>query len=171
MNRATAQLTLAVSVIVFFGGALFGFKMLTKPADTTSNAPTCDSRTVSSGEDVTTNLIKVNVYNASSRSGLANKVNIALQRNGFLGGSIGNSTSGITTKKVAIITADESNPQVKLLAEQFKDKPEYVTPKSASTDGVTIVVGDDYSGLAKKPPRSIKSDRTLQFCLPIVTVN
>lgn len=171
MSRLTAQLTMVAAVIVFFGGTLFGFRMLTAPAAPISKAPTCDSRTVTSGQDVTTNLIKVNVYNASSRSGLANKVNIALQRNGFLGGSIGNSTSGITTKTVAILTADKSDPQVVLLAKQFKDKPEYVAPGTSSSTGVTIVVGDDYKGLAKKPPRSVKSDRTLQFCLPIVTVN
>jgi hypothetical protein len=36
---------------------------------------------------------------------------------------------------------------------------------------MTVVVGDDYSGLLKKAPRSMKSDRRLNFCLPIVTVN
>lgn len=171
MRRLTAQLTMVGAVIVFIGGSLFGFRMLTKPADTSSNVPTCDSRTVSAGESVTTNLIKVNVLNASRRIGLANEVNIALQRKGFLGGTIGNSTSGITTKTIAIVTADKTDPQVKLLSGQFKNKPRYATPKSASNGGITIVLGDDYKGLVKKSPRAVKSDRTLQFCLPIVTVN
>lgn len=171
MRRTAAQLTMVAAVIVFLGGTLFGFKMLTKPVDTTSNAPTCDTHTVSPGENVTPNLVKVNVFNASQRSGLANKVNIALQRVGFLGGRIGNSTSGITTKTVTIVTADKNDPQVKLLAAQFKDKPSYEAPKTTGEDGVTIVVGDDYKGLAEKPPRSVKADRNLTFCLPIVTVN
>ncbi len=171
MNRLRAQLTMVAAVILFFGGTAYGVKLLTRPADTSGNGPTCDARTVAAGQNLTTNLIKVNVFNASQRSGLANKVNIALQRKGFLGGRIGNSTSGITTKKVVIVTSDKTDPQVKLLAAQFKDKPDYVAPKSDDGTDMTVVVGDDYRGLVKKAPRSVKSDRRLDFCLPIVTVN
>lgn len=170
-HQLRAQLTIAAAVIFFIGATAFGFNLLTKSADTTSDAPTCEARTVSAGQDVTTNLIKVNVFNASERSGLASKVNIALQRNGFLGGRIGNSTGGITTKTVAIVTKDKDDPQVKLLAEQFKDTAEYAAPTPTTGSDLTVVVGDDYKGLAKDAPRSVKSDRRLDFCLPLVAVN
>ena len=170
MNRLRAQLTLAAAAVVFLGSTAYGVKLVTAPADTTASGPTCDPRTVKAGEDVTPNLIKVNVFNASQRSGLANRVNIDLQRRGFLGGKIGNDTGGIATKRITIITSDPKSPQVKLVADQFKDKVRYAAPKSKLAGGVTLVVGDDYAGLGKKSARSVKSDRTLQFCLPLVPI-
>ncbi|MBC7593836.1 MAG: LytR C-terminal domain-containing protein [Kineosporiaceae bacterium] len=170
MNRPTAQLTLAAVVVVFLASTAYGVKLVTAPVATTAAGPTCEARTVKAGENVTPNLVKVNVFNASQRSGLANRVNINLQRRGFLGGKIGNDTGGIATKTVTIITSDRADPQVKLLAAQFKDKARYAAPKDTLGSGVTIIVGDGYSGLASKASRSVKSDRTLQFCLPIVPV-
>ena len=175
MNRLRTQLVLVAAAIIFFGGTAYGMKLLTKPANPTSDAPTCDARTVNSGDDLTTNLITVNVYNASQVSGRANRVNINLQRNGFLGGQAGNANDILTgnapSNTVVIVTADKNDPQVKLVAAQFKDKVTYAAPQKDLAKGVSIVVGDNYDGLAKKPPRSVKSDRTLNFCLPIVTVS
>jgi len=171
MNKLTSQLTLAATVVVFLGGTAYGVKLLTAPADTDPKGPTCEPRTVKSGENVTPNLIKVNVFNASERSGLANRVNINLQRKGFLGGKIGNNTGGIETKTVTIVTSDKRKPQVQLVSKQFKDKVLYAAPKQKLWTGVTIVVGDDYKGLVDKGTRSVKSDRTLKFCLPIVSVS
>lgn len=170
MNRMTSQLTLAAAMVVFLGGSAYGVKLLTAPADTGPQGPTCEPRTVKAGEELTPNLIKVNVFNASQRSGLANRVNINLQRKGFLGGKIGNDTGGIKTNTVTIVTTDKRNPQVQLVSKQFKDKVLYAGPKQTLSSGVTVVVGDDYKGLVAKAPRSVKSDRTLHFCLPIVGI-
>lgn len=168
MNNVRTQLTLATAAVLFLGGTAYGVKLVTAPADTAPVGPTCESRTVKKGEKVTPNLIKVNVFNASQRSGLANRVSINLQRKGFLVGHIGNSTGGIETKTVTIVTSEKGNPQARLVAKQFKDKVSFAAPKEALTSGVTVVVGDDYDGLVKKASRAVKSDRTLQFCLPIV---
>lgn len=171
MNRLKARGALAAAVVLFLGGTAYGVKLMTAPATSTSTAPTCDSRTVKTGENVTPNLIKVNIYNDGQRSGLANRVNINLQRKGFLGGNIGNTTGGITTKTVTIVTTDRDDPQVKLVAAQFKDKVAYAAPRAPLSSGVTLVVGDDYSGLIAKSPRAMKSDRNLEFCLPIVPLS
>lgn len=168
MNKLRTQLTLAAAVVLFLGGTAYGVKLATAPADTASTGPTCEARTVKSGENVTPNLIKVNVFNSSQRSGLANRVNINLQRKGFLGGKIGNSTGGITTRTVTIVTTDKNSPTVQLVARQFKDEVKFAGPKETLAGGVTVVVGDDYNGLKKKASRAVKSDRSLDFCLPIV---
>ena len=172
MNKLTSQLTLAAAAVVFLGGTAYGVKLATAPADTTPPGPTCEARTVAAGEPVTANLVKVNVYNSSERSGLANRVNINLQRKGFLGGKIGNASDlgEIPVKHVTIVTNDRDEPQAKLLAAQFKDDVGFAPPKGDLDDGVTIVVGDDYNGLKGKAARSVKADRVLQFCLPIVPV-
>lgn len=171
MNRLTSQLTLATAAIVFLGGTAYGVKLLIAPADTAPKGPTCERRTVAAGQNVTTNLVKVNVFNASQRSGLANRVTINLQRRGFLSGKIGNNTGGIDSKTLTIVTTDRNNPQVKLVAGQFKNKVLYAAPKQTLGSGVTLVVGDDYKGLAKGAPRSIKADRTMKFCLPIAPID
>lgn len=171
MSRLKTQLTMATAAVLFLGGTAYGVKLLTAAVSDTADAPTCEARTVTAGGEVTTNLIKVNVFNASQRSGLANRVTINLQRNGFLAGQIGNSTGGITTKRVAIVTTDSKDPRIQLVAQQFKDKVSFEAPRDALSSGVTVIVGDDYSGLKKKATRAVKSDRTLEFCLPTVTVN
>jgi hypothetical protein len=170
MSRLRTQLTLAAAAILFFGGTAYGVKLVTAPTGKGPEGPTCEARTVKKGEAVTPNLVKVNVFNASQRSGLANRVNINLQRKGFLGGNIGNSTGGITTKTVTIVTTDKNNPKVRLVARQFKNKVHFAAPKETLSSGVTVVVGDDYNGLLKMSSRAVKSDRTLQFCLPIVPI-
>lgn len=170
MNHSRTRIILGAVVVLFLGSAVLGAKLLTAPVDTTSDAPTCESRTIAVGEELTTNLVKVNVYNASQRSGLANRVNINLQRKGFLSGEIGNNDWEITTKTVTILTSDPDDPQVKLVAGQFKDEVQYEAPPKLVGGGVTILVGDDYKGLKDKAIRAIESDRSLQFCLPLVPI-
>lgn len=169
-----AHLTLVMAVIVFFGGSLFGAKLLSAKTDSTSG-PTCESRTIEAGENVTTNLVSVDIYNSSQRSGLANRVSINLQRNGFLAGKIGNAKdvvpAGQDVKKVAIVTADKNDPRVKLVAKQFEQKVTFIAPNKDLGSDVTVVVGDGYSKLTPKSARKIKSDRTLEFCLPLVPVS
>lgn len=170
-----AQLTLIVAVIIFFGGTFYGAKLLTAKADTSADGPSCESRTVKTGEKVTTNLVTINVYNSSQRSGLANRASINLQRNGFLGGKIGNAKdvlpAGATVGEVAILTSDRTDPRIKLVAKQFGQKVKFLDPGNSPSTGVSVVVGDDYTKLVKKPPLSVTSDRTLEFCLPFVPVS
>lgn len=170
MNKSRTRLILGVVAVIFLGGLVFGIKLLGAPVDSTADGPTCESRTVAPGEKITTNLVKVNVYNASQRSGLANRVNINLQRKGFLGGKIGNNDWDVTTKTVTILVDDRDDPQVKLVAAQFKDDVQYAPPPASLGDGVTLIVGDDYKGLKDKALREVESDRSLQFCLPLVPI-
>ncbi len=92
-TRAYRALTLVVAAAIFAFGGITGFRLLTSSADTADPAPTCTNKTVKKGEQLDSNLVTVNVFNASTRSGLANRVTINLQTNGFLGGAIGNNES------------------------------------------------------------------------------
>lgn len=175
MSRLRARLTLLATVILFLGGTAYGYSLLTQSTSTAVAGPTCEPKTITAGQDVTTNLIKVNVYNASFKSGLATSVNIALQRNGFLAGLSDNAakvmTRALPSNTVAIVTTDKTDPQVKLVAAQFRQKVIYVAPLANAPSGVNVVVNSDWKSLASKPLRAVKSDRTLNFCLATVTVN
>lgn len=160
--------TVFVAIILFVGGLFVGFKLLTASADTFDAAPTCENRTVAEGEKLTSNLVTVNVYNASQRAGLANRVGINLQRRGFLAGTAANSTSEVKPEGVAILTDDRDDPRVKLVAKQFDDV-EFSEPDIKIADGVTVIVGDAYNDLVDAS-REIESDRAITVCVATVDV-
>ncbi|MCW2800761.1 MAG: hypothetical protein JWQ70_2233 [Aeromicrobium sp.] len=164
----TRGVVLTLAAVLFLGGLVTGVKLLTASADTATQAPTCEDRTVKQGDNLTSNLVTVNVFNASRRAGLANRVTINLQRNGFLGGQIGNNTSATKPSRVAILTDDRNDPRVKLVAAQFRDKVSYEKPDITVDSGVTVIVGDDYSGLQKKAMSKIAAGETVTMCVPAV---
>jgi hypothetical protein len=168
MTSAYRALTLLVAAAIFAFGGITGFRLLTSSADTADPAPTCTNKTVKKGERLDSNLVTVNVFNASNRSGLANRVTINLQTNGFLGGTIGNSESATRPSRVAILTDDPRDPRVRLVARQFKDKVTYRKPDITVPDGIIVIVGDNYSGLRKTTPTRITSDREITACVPTV---
>ncbi|MDR7085280.1 hypothetical protein J2X11_000119 [Aeromicrobium panaciterrae] len=164
------NLTLVGSAVVFVVGLIAGFQMLlAKPPEPTV-AATCEARTVKAGDKLTSNLITVNVFNASKKSGLANRVNINLQRNGFLGGEIGNSNSGAKPAPVTILTNDPNDPRVELVAAQFMNNVDYSVPDIAVKEGVVIVIGDGFTKLKGKPVRSIVASTDVTTCVPIVAL-
>jgi hypothetical protein len=168
MSRANRVLTLFVAAGIFVFGGVTGFRLLTSSADTADPAPTCTTKTVKKGGKLNSNLVTVNVFNASTRSGLANRVTINLQTNGFLGGTIGNNESAVKPDRVAILTDDVHDPRVRLVARQFKDKVVYRKPDVTVDHGVVVIVGDDYSGLRSDASTSLTTDREISACVPTV---
>ncbi|MEO6604422.1 MAG: LytR C-terminal domain-containing protein [Aeromicrobium sp.] len=162
------NLTLVGAAIVFIIGLFAGFQMLIAEPAKPPPPPTCEDKTVAAGGELTSNLVTVNVFNASSRSGLANRVNINLQRNGFLGGEIGNDVSAAKDAPVTILTNDKNDPRVKLVAAQFRNKVAYAVPDITVKQGVVIVIGDNFSNLKSKPPHSIVASSEVTTCVPIV---
>lgn len=168
MSSSKQGITVTTLMLLFVGGTIWGFQLLTSDASTVADpAPTCENRTVKAGDDLTTNFVKVNVYNSGQRSGQANRVQINLQRNGFLAGKIGNSPGGLEAKTVTVITDDPKASEVVLVAKQFKNKVSYEAPTTSLEDGVTIVVGDEFDGLREKPARSVEASKDLTVCVPI----
>ena len=169
MRRLTRVLTLVVAIAVFVTGSVVGFRLLTQGTDDVVQAETCTSSVVTAGSELNSNVVTVNVFNASTRSGLANRALIDLQANGFLGGQIGNSTSATKPNRVAILTADAEDPRVKLVAAQFRDKVEFAPADLTVDEGIVIVVGDNYRGLKKKAAvTTITTDRDIPVCVPVI---
>lgn len=163
MNRF---IPLLVAAVVFVGGGLIGFRMLITGPEEVAVDTSCKPTAVAAGSALDSNVVTVNVFNASNRSGLANRVLIDLQKNGFLGGQIANSTSATRPGRVAILTNDRKDPRVRLVAAQFRDKVTYAKPDVTVDGGVTVIVGEKYSGLKKEPRTSLKTDRKIDVCVP-----
>jgi len=169
MRRLTRMLTLAVAAAIFVVGGVVGFELLTQGTDKVAQAETCTASVITAGSELNSNVVTVNVFNASNRSGLANRALIELQANGFLGGQIGNSTSATKPNRVAILTADAEDPRVKLVAAQFRDKVEFAPADLTVDEGIVIVVGDNYRGLKKKAAvTTITTDRDIPVCVPVI---
>lgn len=160
--------TMAVAVVVFVVGTIVGVRLLVSGTEAAEPTAGCRASVVKAGTDLNSNVVRVNVFNASTRSGLANRVTINLQANGFLGGQIGNSTSQATPGRVAILTPNRDDPRVKLVAAQFRDKVTYAELDIEVPGGVTVVVGNNFSGLKSKARTSVKTDRDIRVCVPVV---
>ena len=169
MRTGLRVLTLTVAVAVFLVGGVSGFMLLTAgTGDPAPAAPSCKNQVITAGNPIDSNVVTVNVFNASSRSGLANRALIDLQANGFRGGQIGNSDSATVPGRVAILTDTPDDPRVKLVAAQFKDKVEFAAPDITVEDGITVVVGDRYRGLKTGAETSTTSDTDMTVCVPVV---
>lgn len=169
MRAGIRVLTLTLAVAVFVVGALTGLRLLTAgTGDAVEAAATCTESVVTAGSPLASNVVTVNVFNASTRSGLANRALIDLQANGFLGGQIGNSASSTKPNRVAILTADPDDPRVQLVAAQFRDKVEYAPADISVEDGIVVVVGDNYRGLKDGAITTIDTDRDINVCVPVV---
>lgn len=167
-HRAAGAATLAAATAIFLIGGFVGLRLLTASPEDAVATETCKSSVVPAGSELDSNVVVVNVFNASARSGLANRVLINLQANGFLGGQIGNSVSATKPKRVAILTDDPDDPRVKLVAAQFKDDIDYAPADIQVEDGVVVVIGDDYDGLKAEPTTTITTDRDIPVCTPII---
>jgi hypothetical protein len=170
MRYIGRPLTLLVATAVFLVGTFVGFRLLTAGTDDAVATEQCTESVVAAGTDLNSNVVTVNVFNASTRSGLANRALIDLQANGFLGGQIGNSESATQPRRVAILTDDAEDPRVKLVAEQFKDKVEFAPADIQVEDGIIVVVGDDYRGLKSESTTTITTDRDIAVCTPVIPV-
>ncbi len=167
-HHRAGTLVLAVAALIFVAGSLVGLRLLTSSSDSVEAVPTCKESVVAAGAELDSNVVTVNVFNASARSGFANRALINLQANGFLGGQIGNSISSTKPKRVAILTDDPEDPRVKLVAAQFKDQVEYAPADIQVEDGVIVVIGDDYRGLKTETETTIKTDRDIPVCTPVI---
>ncbi|MFI5429272.1 LytR C-terminal domain-containing protein [Aeromicrobium sp. UC242_57] len=151
---------------MFVVATFIGFRLLTAGTEPVEADTSCQASVVASGTALDSNAVVINVFNASARSGLANRVRIDLQANGFRGGEIGNSTSVTKPRRVAILTNDRKDPRVRLVAAQFRDKVQYAKPDLTVDEGITVIVGDKYSGLKKSPKTSLRTDRDISICTP-----
>ncbi len=173
--KPTGLLLLLVAIVMFVGGGIIGFNLLTSSADTAVAAPTCTPRTIEKGEDVTPNLVTVNVYNASRTAGLANRVAILMQRRGFLAGTVSNNPTDIETPNIVILAADKSDPQLTVVRAQFSGKVTVQKPPMGSdAENISVLVGRNYAtkGLSKKGKTAkAKADKPIEVCLPVLPVS
>ncbi|MFT4008651.1 MAG: LytR C-terminal domain-containing protein [Nocardioidaceae bacterium] len=135
-------------------------------SDTTAtDSPTmhasCDDKP-KQGKPVLARSIRVNVFNAGTRSGLATTTLNTLGERGFSLGIAGNAPSGTKVAKVQVWTQDPTSTEAKLVALQF-GKHTVIREGKDLAPGINVVVGTGFPGFVKAPNR-LKSPATQPVC-------
>ena len=162
MSRYRSPLTLLVLVLLVVGGAIWGWNALT--AGTGSNAATpqdCSTQTLSPGGRLRAHQITVSVFNAGTVQGLATETLDQLHGRGFEKGVAADAQAKV--HKVAIWTSTTHDPAVTLVAHQFKGKVKIVKTDSVLGEGIQVIVGNQFPGLAKAKT-SIQVKKPAEVC-------
>jgi hypothetical protein len=150
--------TLTVLVGLLAVGAVFGWRAMVAPAEPhhdrhngTARAHGCDPQ-IKRGDVVTPRDVRVSVYNAGTRSGLAGETLSSLADRGFRRGKVGNAPRTYASVKfVRVLAPTAKDPAAKLVALQFGPHTVVVRIDRNLGRGVEVVVGDGFFGLAKAP--------------------
>jgi hypothetical protein len=160
-RHVTTAVTLAVLMVMLVVAAVVGFNALFAPLpgsdepSATASSPSCTA--APAGKRLRTKDVKVNVFNAGTRAGLAGSTYDALRARGFKGGEIGNAPSAnVRRAQVWIVKGEEDAGR--LVARQIakKAKPHLVSADEDLGSGVDLVVGNGFRKLVRGAPRSVK---------------
>lgn len=164
MNWRT-PITLLV-LLVFLGGAgWYGWQQFSAPFDSGGDEAGCVTEKLARGSRLTARQVVVNVYNAGNREGLAGQTLNRLRQRDFRPGVATNAPSRIRVDEVAVYDSDPRSTEVSLVRQQFTGTVR-VFRRPDISDGVDVVVGSDFRGIAREAPRSVRLPRSEEVCLP-----
>lgn len=167
----TSALTMLALIGLLVLGAVWGWSSLFAPLPEDATgveepAPTCDTQRVRAGEKIRSDQVRVSVFNAGGRSGLAGQTIDALVERGFLPGDVGNAPADLQVRKVQVWSTVKGDPQARLVARQFGRSVKVRFSDEDLGPGVDVVVGDRFRSLARAP-RAMRVEEPLEFCVPI----
>lgn len=167
----TSAVTMIVLIGLLVGGAVWGWRSLFAPlpedvTTTVEPQPTCATETVGPNEKLRSNQVRVSVFNAGSRSGLAGQTLDALVKRGFRPGDIGNAPDDLKVRKVQVWSSVKGDPRARLVARQFGKKVKVRFSDEDLGAGVDVIVGDRFRKLVKAP-RAMAVKQKQEFCLPV----
>jgi hypothetical protein len=158
--------TLLVLLGILAAGALVGVKFLLSPTSDAATGPSqqCVTTSVKKGQRVAAGQVQVSVFNAGTRSGLADQTLSALTRRGFKKGEAGNAPSTSRVKVAQVWTTRRPDPAARLVARQFGPATTVRIVKVNLGPGVDVVVGDGFQRLGKAK-RVVVATTTSKACL------
>jgi len=156
--------TLLVLVGVLLTGAYVGSRALFSPlpSEDPEVGGSCEQG-LRKGERVRSRDITVSVYNAGTRSGLADRTREQLVSRGFIAGEVDNAPEGSRVRLVRILAPRRDDPAARLVALQFGRRVPLQVSRDDLGPGVEVLVGDDFRRLVKAP-RVIRASRSGSGC-------
>jgi hypothetical protein len=165
--RLRTSLTLLALAGLLVIGSLVGWRLLTEdapPLDTGSSA--CDGQPDTADTELRSEEVRVNVYNAGSISGLASTTMRSLNRRGFEEGSVDNAPAGTKVKNVLLLDPEPKSAPVRLVAAQFVGDVVRRRHGDDLSEGVDIILGDDFRGVDEDAATSISLRSRTDECAP-----
>ena len=169
VRHITTGVTLIVLCGLLVGGAVAGVNFLfakapdpTQLVETPAPSPSC--RAVARGARLPSTKVEVSVFNAGSRSGLADKTLTELSRRGFQTADVGNAPAQVHVRRVEVWTTRPKDPAARLVARQLGRHVHVTVTKRSLGAGIDVVVGNRFHGLVHAP-RSIKLEHPEQVCV------
>jgi hypothetical protein len=151
--------TLAALVTLLVIGSVVGWRALTAPLPEEPEpaaVPSGCASEVPAGARVRIRDVRVSVYNAGTREGLAGKVQRQLVRRGFLEGEVGNAPEERRdVRRVTVYAPDAQDPAARLVARQFGKQTPVKVARNNLGPGVDVVIGDDFWRLASGAPKQV----------------
>lgn len=165
--RWRTPLTLLVLLGVVVTAGWYGWDQFNDPVPDNPFAeqPRCTDERFAEGDRLPAEQVRVNVYNAGNREGLAGATMDQLRRRGFLRGSAENAPTDISVDAVAIYDRKPESAAVRLVSKQFMGQVE-VFRRPDISDGVDIVVGSDYRGIDPSANTNLQISSEEDICVP-----
>ena len=171
---ASRKVVSAVTMIVLLGllvaGAWYGWQTMCaplpgrdEPEKTAAAEPECEEG-VARGDILRPADVTVSVYNAGSRSGLADQTLTELTTRGFGRGEVGNAPTEMEVVRfVRVLAPIRRDPAARFVALQFGRNTVVQKVEDNLGPGVDVIVGDDFAGLTDAPKR-FKARRASPGC-------
>jgi hypothetical protein len=167
-RKAVSAATMVVLIGLLIAGAWFGWQSISAPLpgddEPTKRAkPRCEGG-FAKGDLVQTGDVTVSVFNAGSRSGLADQTLSELSARGFERGAVGNAPTELETVQfVRVLARSAEDPTARLVALQFGSNTLVQASKKKLGPGVDIIVGDGFLGLVDAPAE-LTVERAFSSC-------
>lgn len=165
------EVTTAVTMLVLCGilafSALWGWQSLFAevPEDETEPTGSCASERLRAGDRLRSSQVRVSVFNAGTRSGLADTTATALETRGFRVADVENAPSESRVTRIQVRSEVRKDVAARLVAKQFGAQMRVRRSQQNLGRGVDVVVGNRFRQLAPAT-RFIKVGKAQELCVP-----
>lgn len=168
-RHLTTGITLVVLVLVLAGMAAWGWRQATAPIEGTkaSSEQTCSPAEITRTRFVRPADVRVSVFNAGDKSGLAGRTMNHLEGAGFQPGEVGNAPASVHVRRAVVHTTKKDDAAAELVARTLGKHVRVVVTGQAGGPGIDVFVGNHFHKLAKHPPKKVRLPEPVEECVPV----
>jgi hypothetical protein len=169
-RRVTTAVTLLVLLVVLGAMAVYGFKAATAPfpgSASSSGKQTCSDAEKNVRTSISRKDVQVSVFNASTRSGLAGQTLAKVEAAGYRAGNAGNAPANAKVRIAEVWTTKQDDAAAKLVALSFGKNTKVVVTSTDLGPGIDVLVGNRFSRLDTKAPRTMKLPTPVSTCVKV----
>ena len=164
-RRVRGPLTLLVLVCLLSVAAWFGYESVLNVPPPPVPTEVCSTPSAKAKQHISSASVTVNVYNASSVAGLADRTASLFRQRGFTVDEVGNDPYDSKVARVEVRGRAKNAPEMLLVAEQIGGEILRADDRTDAT--VDVIVGEKYVGLVDKAPKAIDVRTPVGVCVTV----